>query len=372
MTTPVTWREYLKKIYFNPEEPGSFEGVDKLYKRVKKDGKFKISRNRIKKWLQNQLSYSLNKHVNRNFKRGKVLVAGIDDQFEADLASMADFSSENDGFKYLLVVIDVFSRFGWVEPLKNKSADNIVIAFNKILSEGRKPRRLRTDAATDFTSKKFQNLLKENEINHFTTHNEKQANYVERFIKTIKTKIRRYMSEKRMNRYIDILPKIVNSYNKTWHSGILSEPINVTKQNEKQLWWQMYWPNLKFKKEQSRRKKNKFAYNVGDKVRISQLRTSFQREYDNKWTYEIFKITRRFMRQDQPIYIISDWFGERIEGTFYQKELQKVDVNQKPWRIEYTIDSDGVGRNTKYLVKWLGWPEKFNSWVPISEYNKLK
>ena len=141
------------------------------------------------------------------------------------------------------------------------------------------------------------------------------------------TKIRRYMSEKRTNRYIDILPKIVNSYNKIWHSGILSEPINVTKQNEKQLWWQMYWPNLKFKKEQSRRKKNKFAYNVGDKVRISQLRTSFQREYDNKWTYEIFKITRRFMRQDQPIYIISDWFGERIEGTFYQQELQNVDVN---------------------------------------------
>ena len=86
---------------------------------------------------------------------------GIDDQFDADLASMSDYEKSNDGYKYLLVVIDIFSRYAWIEPLKNKTADSIVRAFNKILSEGCKPRRLRTDAATDFTSKKFQNLLKD-------------------------------------------------------------------------------------------------------------------------------------------------------------------------------------------------------------------
>ena len=115
-----------------------------------------------------------------------------------------------------------------------------------------------------------------------------------------------------------------------------------------------------------------FAYKVGDKVRISQLKTSFQREYDNKWSYEIFKIIRRYIRQDQPIYIISDWFGEHVEGTFYQKELQKVDINQKPWRVEEILDTDGIGRNKKYLVKWLGWPKKFNSWISVGEYQKLK
>ena len=141
MTTPVTWREYLKKIYFNPEEPGSFEGVDKLYERVKKDGKFKISRSRVKRWLQNQQSYSLNKHVDIKFKRGKVMVKGIDDQFEADLASMSDYAKDNNGYKYLLAIIDVFSQYAWVEPLKDKTADSIIKAFKKILSEGRKPRR---------------------------------------------------------------------------------------------------------------------------------------------------------------------------------------------------------------------------------------
>ena len=372
MTQSATWREYLKKIYFNPEEPGSYEGVDKLYQRVKKEGKFKLTKSRVKRWLQNQLSYSLNKHVDRNFPRGKVIVEGIDSQFDADLASMTDYADSNQGYKYLLVVIDIFSRYGWVEPLKDKSANNIVRAFNNIIETGRKPRILRTDAATDFTSRKFQNFLKENDIHHFTTHNEKQANYVERFIQTIKKKLRRYMAQKQTEKYIDILPHVVDSYNRTWHSGIKSEPINVTKKNEKKLWWQMYWPDRKRVKKEGVRKKNKFAYKVGDKVRISQTRTSFQREYDNKWTYEIFKISRRYIRQDQPIYILTDWFGERIKGTFYQKELQKVDINQKPWKIEYTIDTDGVGRNTKYLVKWLGWPEKFNSWVSISDYKNLK
>ena len=94
----------------------------------------------MKQWLQNQQSYSLNKDVDRKFQRGKVMVKGIDDQFDADLASMSDYAKDNNGYKYFLAVIDVFSRFAWIEPLKDKSADSIVKVFKKIISEGRKPR----------------------------------------------------------------------------------------------------------------------------------------------------------------------------------------------------------------------------------------
>ena len=113
--------------------------------------------------------------------------------------------------------------------------------------------------------------MKENDINHFTMHNEKQANYVERFVKTIKNKDRKY---------IDILQPMVDSYNKTWHSGIQSEPINVNKGNERRLWWQMYSPKY-YPREEIKKKKRKryrkrlFAYKVGDKVRISQLKSAF-------------------------------------------------------------------------------------------------
>ena len=225
------WEKYLKSIYFDPSHPASFGGPDRLYKIVKKEGKYMISHSQIKKWIQKQESYSRNKGVKRNFQRGRVIVAGIDDQFDADLASLIYYADDNDGYKYLLVVIDIFSRYGWVQPLKDKTGKEIVSAFDEILKEGRIPKCLRTDAAKDFTSERFQNYVESKNITHFVTHSEKQANYVERFIKTLKSKIYRYMVEKNSPRYIDVLPKIVDSYNRTWHSGIRSEPINVNKKN---------------------------------------------------------------------------------------------------------------------------------------------
>ena len=125
----------------------------------------------------------------------------------------------------------------------------MINAFDKILQEGRKPKCLCTDAGREFTNNSFQEYLETKNIVHFTTHSEKQANYVEHFIKTLKSKLYRYLVEKNSARYIEILQKMVNSYNRTWHSGSRSEPINVTKRNEKQLWWQMYWPKEPFMKK---------------------------------------------------------------------------------------------------------------------------
>ena len=200
------WEKYLKSIYFDPSHPASFGGLDRLYQIVKKEGKYKISYSQIKKWIQKQESYSCNKGVKRNFQRGRVIVAGKDDQFDADLASLIYYADDNDGYKYLLVVIDIFSSYGWVQPLKDKTAKEIVSAFDKILKEGCISKCLCTDAAKDFTSERFQNYVESKNITHFVTHGEKQANYVERFIKTLKSKIYRYMVEKNSPRYIDVLP----------------------------------------------------------------------------------------------------------------------------------------------------------------------
>ena len=265
------WEKYLEEIYFNPEHPASFQGPERLYESVKKEGKYKISHGKIRQWIQKQESYSRNKGVKRQFEKSRVIVAGIDDQFDADLASLITYADENDGYKYLLVVIDIFSCYGWVEPLKDKTAREIVNAFDKILSEGHVPKCLRSDTAKDFTSEHFQEYLKSKDIAHIVTHSEKQANYVERFIKTLKSKIFRYMIEKNSAKYIDILPKIVDSYNRTWHSGIRSEPINVNKQNEKRLWWQMYWPKEPYDEKLKEKKKRgiPYAFKVGDRVRTT-------------------------------------------------------------------------------------------------------
>ncbi len=371
---------YLRKIYYDPGHPVSYQSPYRLYKFAKSDGQHDLKLDDVKSWIQRQETYSLNKNVLRNFERSRVLVLGIDDQWEADLASLDDYASDNKGYKYLLCVIDVFSRYAWVQPLKSKLESEIVKAFLVVLNDGRKPQRLRTDAATDFTSKAFQQFVKEEKIVHFVTHNEKQANYVERFIQTIKRKIFRYIVGKNTPMYIDVLQKFVDSYNKTFHSGIQCEPENVTKKNERKLWYQMYWPKQKANEQSEefepgdKKKKRKpvvkkkvgFAFNIGDTVRITYIRSAFHREYSAHWSREMFKVSDRMIRQKQPVYKLNDWSGEPTQGTFYEYELQKTEP-PKTWKIEKVIKKQG----RRALVEWKGWPKKFNSWVPLSDIKRL-
>ena len=367
--------DYLRGIYFNPKSPASYQSPLKLYRFVKKQGQYTLSHRQINKWLERQESYTLNKSVVRNFQRRRVLVTGIDDQWEADLASLGAYSAENDNYKYLLCVIDVFSRFAWVKPLKTKFAREIIPAFQNILNQGRKPKRLRTDAATDFTSNSFQNLMEQSNINHFTTHNEKQANYVERFIQTIKRKILKHIVSTNNKRYIDSLQLFVDSYNGTFHSGIQMEPSSVTAANETKLWWQMYWPRKNEKAVEMGKKVKtfkgvRFKIDVGDMVRITYRKEALAREYDTRWSIEIFKVAERFIRQRTPMYKLNDWSNEPVKGTFYENEIQKT--SEPPiWKIDEVLKYKGRGRNKQVLVSWKGWPKKFNEWIPETNIEQL-
>ncbi len=128
--------EYLCTIYFDPSHPVSYQNPVHLFQWVKKEGEHSITCEQIDHWLQRQEAYSVNRNVLQNFQHGYVLITGIDDQWDADLADMQDYAPENGGYKYLLCVIDIFSHYAWVEPLKNKATDEIVQAMDKILRKG--------------------------------------------------------------------------------------------------------------------------------------------------------------------------------------------------------------------------------------------
>ena len=108
-----------KCIMTRPVLP-AFRGPDKLYVYVKKDGKYNISKYKIKKWLQRQESYSMQRPLRKPSNRTHIVVAGIDDQWSADLMDMVKFSKYNDEFAYVLVVIDVFSKYLWLRKLRQK------------------------------------------------------------------------------------------------------------------------------------------------------------------------------------------------------------------------------------------------------------
>ena len=145
--------DYLPSIYYDPKRSEGFGGVGRLYQDVKKEGKFKISRKEIKEWLMKQDAYTLHKPMRRHFKRNRVIVGGIDQQWQMDLADMQSMRKFNDGYRYLLVCIDVFSKYAWVVPLKNKTGPALVEAFKIILASGRKPEKIMTDQVSIVVSK---------------------------------------------------------------------------------------------------------------------------------------------------------------------------------------------------------------------------
>ena len=355
----ATWEEYLKDIYYDPKHPSSFSSVDKLYTAAVQDRRRDITRSRIKRFLQNQETYSMHRAVANRFKRNKVLVTGKDDQWEMDLMDMTFYAKYNNGIKYVLLIIDVFSKFIWLRPLKTKTGVEVKRALDDVLQKGRRPRRIRSDKGGEFLARPVQNLMQSMGIKHFSSHNELKANIAERAIKTIKMKIQHYMTYKQTFKYIDHLQDFVDSYNSSKHGSIGMSPQDVSKETAVEVWKNLYWPtSAKYTPKQY------FTYEVGDYVRLSYLRRTFQREYDQKWTGEIFKISRRYMRGGLAIYVIEDFNGNGIHGTFYQRELQRVTIKDDHlWKIDKILKQRKKNKKIEYLVRWLYWPASFDSWV---------
>lgn len=295
--------------------------------------------------------------MRRHYRRNKVVVDGIDDQWDADFMDMTKFEKENDGVQFVLLVIDIFSKYVWMRPLKDKKGPTTAWSLEDILREGRQLTKLRIDKGQELRSKAFNNVLTDRNIQHFYSQNtEVKANYTEKAIKTIKTRMYRYMTFKQSQRYIDRL-HVARSYNKTYHCTIDTKPELVNPNNEEKV------PEYTFLSQEEilcKRTKRTYKFKVGDNVRISKITSVFDREYDKKWSGEISVVHRRFLKNGIPVYTLGDYNDEAITGTFYQPELQKVGV-----RDEDTFEIEKIlrGPNKQHFVKWLHWPKKFNSWI---------
>src|ERR1700754_75175 len=218
----------------------------------------------------------------------------------------------NKGYQHILTVIDCFSKYAWAIPIKNKSGDEIVLAFKKIFSE-RKPSMIQTDAGTEFIGKKTQELFKEMDIHWFATNSEKKASIVERLNRTLKTKMWKYFTDVGNKVWVDVLNDLVYNYHHSFHRSIKMTPVEASKkENENKVFLNLF-PNV----DQTRRKPK---FNIGDKVRIAKWKHSLHKGYLPNWTMEIFTVTD--VKYTNPVtYKIADFDDELVEGSFYQQEL---------------------------------------------------
>ena len=214
---------------------------------------------------QQQLADELHKPIKRNFTRRRVIVNHIDEIWAADLAEIQQFSKWNKGYRYLLMVIDVFSKYGWIVPLKDKKGETVMIAFQTIFKEGRIPKYIWVDKGKGFYNKHLKDLLEKQNITLYSTENEKKSSVVERWNRTIKNKMWKQFTVQGNTQYIGILPKILKEYNNTKHSSIKMSPVEASRKSNEGV---VYF-NLCGDMQQLT---SKAKFKVGDKVRISKYK----------------------------------------------------------------------------------------------------
>ena len=295
--------------------------------------------------------------MTRNFSKRSVISNGIDTIWAADLVKMQKFSKWNEGIKYLLMVIDIFSKYGWIRGLKDKKTETVSKAFNDIFKSKRKLQMLWTDKGSEFVSKHFKEFLKSKEIRVYQTENEEKSRVVERCNKTMKNRMWKMFTVNNNTVYRDKIDKLVDDYNNARHSSVKMTPVEASKKaNEGKAWSNLYG-NLIYLKP------GKPAFAIEYKVRISKYkRQVFDKGCTPNWTEEIFAIDK--VLPTKPVtYSIADLMGEAIKGSFYAQELQRP--KQQTFRIEKVVRRDN--KKKLALVKWSGYPDKFNSCVRFKD-----
>ena len=270
-------KKSIANAYANPRNPGGLSGLKRFAQANQKSLK------EVREALQKDLAYTLHKPVRSRFPTLKVVVFGIDHQWVADLVDMQRLSRYNQGFKYLLTIVDVLSKYARVEPLKDKTGASLVRAFAAVLkrANSRSPRQLQTNKGKEFYYALFSKWLKHKGIRHFSTQGDAKAGLVARFNCTLKGRMYRYFTAANTLKYMDVVQDLVEGYNGTPHRSIGMAPRDVTPENEDKVWMKLYGGKHKLKKP---------AFATGDRVRMAQKTRPFKKGYLPGWTEEVFVV----------------------------------------------------------------------------------
>ena len=246
------------------------------------------------------LANELHKPIIKKFDKRKVYSQFKDNIWGVDLADTQSLSRKNKGIKYLFCAIDLYSKYAFVIPLTDKKGISIVNAFDKMIKQSnRRPNKIWVDQGSEFYNNNFKKWLSDNNIIMYSTYNEGKSVVAERFIRTLKNKLYKYMTATGKKVYYDVLDDVVNKYNNTKHSTIKMKPIDVGDNNKR-----VYI-------DEHNEKDSRFK--VGDRVRISKFKNIFAKGYTPNWSEEIF---------------IVDKISDTVPYTYNLKDLNNEEVDE--------------------------------------------
>ncbi|KAF2888489.1 hypothetical protein ILUMI_17684, partial [Ignelater luminosus] len=279
----------------------------------------------------------LHRSARKNFPRRPTIIKGYRDLFQMDLAEFIPYAKGNKNYRYILMMINCYSKYLSARPLKTKNGEEVTKVVSNIFKEEENsiPKNMQTDHGKEFYNSSLKKLMKEHEINHYSTFSNIKAGIIERAIRTIKNRLYKEFSLRGEYKWYDILQKVVSAYNQSKHRTIGMAPINVK-------------PNTKLSVYDNLKIIGKSKLNVGDMVRISKYKGVFEKGFTPNWSVELFKIVKKQLTN--PVtFLIEDANSTPISGSFYEFELQRAkhpDV--------YLVEKILKKRGDQVLVKWLG------------------
>lgn len=370
----------LDRLYKDVHSPVCFTSVEPLLREARRHDK-QITRAQVKEYLARQSVYTLHRRAVRRYRRLHTLAPGLHTEWQADLAVMDRLARDNRGYKYFLVCIDTLSRQLFVEPVKSKHSHNMIAAFKRLFARAHYvPWKLLTDAGLEFRAGPVQAFFHSLQMEHFTMQTSPQfhAGMAERANRSIKERLYRLFTERRTQKWVDVIQHIVSALNNSPNSSIFGmRPVDVTFENAETLRKALQQKALD--EEEAHARPHRFK--PGDRVRIEKHKHVFQKGYLPNFTSEIFIVDRvRHSAPYQPItYGLRDQQGEPIRGWFYANDLCRVGTNehdhdddddgddlQRLYKIEKVLKRRKREGQEFVFVKWKGYGNRYNSWIPIS------
>lgn len=359
----------IRENYRDLSHPTAFSGINKISKY------YKISQKKAREALSGVHSYTLHRDYKKPTVRNPFFSYRLRDHWQIDLIDLRNLAVHNDGYNYILMCVDVFSRKCFARLLKTKHASVVVKAMKDIFSKlSVLPRKILADHGSELKNRQMVTFLQEHSVELIHPASEIKAGIVERLNRTIENIIFEYMTEYETQRYIDVFDQIIKSYNNSSHSTLNGFSPNEAELDANKKEILMALGTHYSKSILSKASKN--PLNVGDWVRVNLIRNKFARGYNQRWSREIFEVISISKRLPIQMYKIksltSEIPDEIIDGHFYRNELNLVySGNEAVFKLERIVKKRGKGRNQECLVKWLEWPNRYNSWIKCNDAEKI-
>ena len=333
------------------DKPFSYGGKYRLYEY--------FSKKKVNDMISKSDIYTRFKQHQKPRKYSPIYVYNRRELFQSDVVFFTDkdMVEANNCFKYLLTTIDVFTKMVWVYPMKANTCKNVMECFKDILKKcGDKPKRLNTDRGSEMICKQFSEFLKKENIHHYLAYSVRKCPVVERFNLTIQQLLYKIMAKNNSLEWVKYIDQAMNIYLKRKHRTIGISPIEGDKVENEDKLRKKYLD--RFIKSNLNKRKPKFK--VGETVRIWGERSKFHRGYMEDFSTEFFYISKVLINLPFPRYIIKEYNGDEVVGTFFEDELVKYEPGDMH-KVE-VLKQRKSKHGLEYLVHYVGWPHTYDEW----------